>query len=70
MDIHRAEEAQAALDRFRLEALLAADDERIDISVTDGWSDTTSAVPASATEIKLFPDPAEAGRWAVTGQSG
>jgi hypothetical protein len=55
MDVHRAEEAQAALDRFRLEALLAADDERIDVSVTDGWSDTISAVPAGATEIELFP---------------
>lgn len=70
MDARRAEEAQAALDRFRLEALLAADDERIDVSVIDGWSDTTSAVPTGATEIELFPDPAEAARWAVTGQSG
>ena len=71
MDARRAEEAQAALDRFRLEALLAADDERIDVSVVDRWSDTASAVPAGATEIELFPDPAEAAAsWAVTGQSG
>lgn len=66
IDARRAEEAQAALDRFRLEALLAADDDRIDISVVDRWSDTTSAIPAGATEIELFPDPAEAARWAAT----
>lgn len=70
VDARRAEEAQAALDRFRLEALLAADDERIDINVIDGWSETTSAAPAGATEIELFPYPAAAARWAVTGQSG
>jgi hypothetical protein len=70
MDAHRAEEAQAALERSRLEALLAADDERLHVSVTDRWSEQASAVPVGATEIELFPSPAEAARWAVTGESG
>lgn len=69
-DAHHAEEAQAKVDRLRLEALLAADDERIDVSVIDRWSDATSAVPAGAPEIELFPEPAKAARWAVAGQSG
>jgi hypothetical protein len=60
-DARHAEEAQAKVDRFRLEALLAADDERIDVSVIDRWSDAISAVPAGAPEIELFPRPREGG---------
>jgi hypothetical protein len=60
----------AARDRFELEALLAAGDERIDVSVVDRWSEITSAVPSGATEIELFPNPAPVAGWADAAPSG
>jgi hypothetical protein len=54
----------AARDRCGLEVFLAADDERIDVSVVDGWSETVSAVPSGGTEIELFPSLAPAAAWA------
>jgi hypothetical protein len=63
-EARRVVEELAACDRSRLEALLAADDERIDVSVVDGWSETASAVPPGATEIELFPNLAPAPIWA------
>lgn len=69
-DAHRVAEDLAARDRFGLEVLLAADDERIDASVTDRWSQTTSAVPPGATEIELFPNLAPAAGWADAAPNG
>ena len=69
-EAHRVAEDLAARDRSVLEALLAADDERIDASVVDGWSETTSAVPSGATEIELFPNLAPAAGWADPAPSG
>jgi hypothetical protein len=69
-EAHRVMEDLAARDRSGLEALLAADDERIDVSVVDGWSETASAVPAGATEIELFPNLAPAACWADAAQTG
>ena len=69
-EAHRVAEDLAARDRSGLEALLAADDERIDVSVVDGWSETTSAVPSGATEIELFPNLAPAAGWADAAPSG
>lgn len=63
-EAHRVAEDLAARDRAGLEALLAADDERIDVSVIDRWSETASAVPSRATEIELFPNLAPATGWA------
>ncbi len=42
----------------------SADDERIDVSVVDRWSETASAVPSGAKEIELFPNLAPAAGWA------
>ena len=53
---HCVAEGLAARDRFGLEALLVAEDEQIDVSVVDGWSETTSAIPSGATEIELLPN--------------
>jgi len=69
-EAHRVAEDLAARDRAGLEALLAADDERIDVSVVDGWSETASAVPSGATEIELFPNLAPAAGWADAAPSG
>ena len=69
-EAHRVAEDLAARDRAGLEALLAADDERIDVSVVDGWSETASAVPSGATEIELFPNLAPAVGWAGAAPSG
>jgi hypothetical protein len=69
-EAHRVAEDLAARDRAGLEALLAADDERIDVSVVDGWSETVSAVPSGATEIELFPNLAPAAGWADAAPSG
>lgn len=69
-EAHRIAEDLAARDRSGLEALLAADDERIDVSVVDGWSETTSAVPSGATEIELFPNLSPAAGWADAAPSG
>jgi hypothetical protein len=69
-EAHRVAEDLAAHDRAGLEALLAADDERIDVSVVDGWSETASAVPPGATEIELFPNLAPAAGWADAAPSG
>jgi hypothetical protein len=69
-EAHRVAEDLAARDRSALEALLAADDERIDVSVVDSWSETASAVPSGATEIELFPNLAPAADWADTAPSG
>ena len=59
---HSVVEDLAARDRSGLEAFLAADDERIDVSVVDSWSETVCAVPSGATEIELFPNLAPASR--------
>jgi len=69
-EAHRVAEDLAARDRSGLEALLAADDERIDVSVVDGWSETASAFPSGATEIEVFPNLAPAARWADAAPSG
>jgi hypothetical protein len=69
-EAHRVAEDLAARDRAGLEALLAADDERIDVSVVDGWSETASAVPSGAREIELFPNLAPAAGWADAAPSG
>ncbi len=69
-EAHRVAENLAARDRSGLEALLAADDERIDVSVIDGWSETASGVPSGATEIELFPNLAPAAGWADAAPSG
>lgn len=63
-EAHRAAEDLAARGRSRLEAFLSADDERIDVSVIDRWSEIVSAVPSGATEIELFPNLAPAAGWA------
>jgi hypothetical protein len=69
-EAHRVAEDLAARDRSALEALLAADDERIDVSVVDSWSETASAVSSGATEIELFPNLAPAVGWADAAPSG
>lgn len=69
-EAHRVAEDLAARDRSGLEALLAADDERIDVSVVDGWSETASAVPSGATEIELFSNLSPAAGWADAAASG
>jgi hypothetical protein len=70
-EAHRAAQDLAARDRSGLEALLAVDDdERIDASVVDGWSETASAVLSGATEIELFPNLALAAAWADAAPSG
>jgi len=48
-EAHRVAEDLAARDRSGLEALLAADDERIDVSVVDGWpGDLVQAISSQA----------------------
>lgn len=69
-EAHRVAEDLAAHDRSGLEALLAADDERIDVSMVDSWSEIASAVPPGATEIELFPNLAAAADWADAAPSG
>jgi hypothetical protein len=69
-EAHRVAEDLAARDRSGLEALLSADDERIDVSVVDGWSERASAVPSGATEIELFPNLSQAADWADAAPSG
>jgi hypothetical protein len=69
-EAHRVTEDLAARDRSGLEALLAAGDERIDVSVVDRWSEVASAVPSGATEIELLPNLAPAAGWADAAPSG
>jgi hypothetical protein len=69
-EAHRVAEDLAARERSGLEALLADDDERIDVSVVDGWSETASAVPSGATKIELFPNLAPAAGWADAAPGG
>jgi hypothetical protein len=48
-------EDEAAVLRMRLEALLRAGDERIDVCVVDEFSDDPHPLPEGATEAEVFP---------------